>query len=319
MRCCGSRQGAGWPSILTRTMSGTSQIEWTGRSWKTIAGCTAVSPGCTFCYAVWLAKRYRGRAVKQGLDSPYLDVVPPPPGDGHDSGAEATRKRHFTGVVHLLPESLTEPYTWTTPCPVFVNSESDTLHEKVPDDWVRAMFEVMGDEGLRPWWFQVLTKRSERLRELGPTLPWTDNVWPGVTIESNDFVHRVDDLRACGAPHCWLSLEPLLGPLDDLDVTGIDWVIVGGEAGNGGRKDRAIREEWVQDIYAKCREAGVPMFVKQWGHRKYNPLTIEGRADPSIAAGTEPHGKGGCMLRPTPRSKPRVVREAPSQWRHFFG
>lgn len=300
-------------------MSGKSKIEWTGRPWKTVAGCKAVSPGCAYCYAVHLAKRYRGRAVARGVESPYLDVVPPPSSSRHNQSgtAEETRSRHFTGKVNLLPDALSEPFTWSRPCPVFVNSESDTFNEHVPDDWIAAMFEVMRDASLRPWWFQLLTKRSDRLRELGPRLPWAENVWAGVSVESADYLHRVDDLRACGARHTWLSLEPLLGPLDDLDLTGVDWVVVGGESSNGGRQDRATREEWVQDIYARCHEAGVPTFLKQWGQNKYNPLICEGGEDWTTAPEAKDHAKGGCLLRPTFRSRPRVVRQFPSQWKHF--
>ena len=117
-----------------------------------------------------------------------------------------------------------------------------------------------------------------------------DNIWPGMTIENNNYAHRLDELRACGAKHIWLSLEPLLGPVDQLDFRGVDWVIVGGESGNASRMDRATEEAWVQDVYARCREAGVPMFVKQWGQKAYNPLMREG-CDALIPASPMPSRK----------------------------
>ena len=291
-------------------MSGESTIEWTGVSWKTVAGCTAVGPGCTHCYATNLAARYRGRDRAKGITNGFWEDIVSVDANG--------KRRHFSGKVKLMPDQLQKPLKWKHPSAVFVNSEADTFHEKVPDKWIEAMFEVMNTPGREAWWFQLLTKRSERLRELGPSLPWADHIWVGVSVENADKLPRVDDLRACGATGKWLSLEPLLGPLDDLDVKGIDWVVVGGESQNGGDPARRLEEQWVRDIYAKCQQAGVPMFMKQWGQPKYNPLTIEGKTDPTLGNDHPDHAKGGCMVRRTDRSKPRVIREVPEAFRHFF-
>lgn len=275
-----------------------------------MAGCTAVGPGCANCYATKLAARYRGRDRAKGLqDSIWEDIVK----------VDANGKlKHFSGEVKLLPDQLSKPLKWKEPSAVFVNSEADTFHEKVPDGWIEAMFEVMNTPWLHAWWFQLLTKRAERLAELGPSLPWSDHIWIGVSVENADKLHRVDDLRVCGASGKWLSLEPLLGPLDDLDVTGIDWVVVGGESQNGGDPSRRIEEKWVRDIYAKCKAAKVPMFMKQYGQKQYNPLTIKGKNDPTIDKDHPDHAKGGCMVRLSDGGKPRVIREVPTNFRHFF-
>lgn len=295
---------------------GKSIIEWTDRQYKTVAGCRRVGKGCDHCYAVDLARRYKGRAESLGLDSPYLDVV------SKDS-------EHFTGVVNLIEGSIAKPLAWKCePCPVFVNSEADTFHELVPDNWIDAMFAVMTDPRMQGFWWQILTKRSERLQELGPALSWTNDIWAGVSVENADVLPRVDDLKACSAKKKWLSVEPLLGPLDDLDVTGIDWVVVGGESKNGSDPQRATELAWVQDIYRKCEEQGVPFFFKQWGMRAYNPLLMPTHNREAIgdltadkyraAAEGLAHGKGGCMFRKKPGAKPGVVREVPSEYQYMF-
>jgi protein gp37 len=171
------------------------------------------------------------------------------------------QKRYRNGFeVTLHPEALTEPYHWKKSRRVFVNSMSDLFHEEIPFDFIKEVFKVMNGNVRHN--FQVLTKRSERLAELAPLLEWSENIWMGVTIERNDYVRRTEDLRNIDASIKFLSLEPLLGPLPDLEVKGIDWVIVGGESGPGAR---AMEEQWVLEIKRKCKEKNVPFFFKQWG------------------------------------------------------
>jgi len=164
----------------------------------------------------------------------------------------------FRVTVHK--HALEIPLGWRKPQTVFVNSMSDLFHEDVSVDFIQRVFDVME----RADWhlFQVLTKRSRRLADLAPLLNWPDNVWMGVTVESADYVHRIDDLRLVSASTRFLSLEPLLGPLPDLDLEGIDWVIVGGESGPG---NRPMAEVWATDLRDQCRQARVPFFFKQWG------------------------------------------------------
>jgi protein gp37 len=166
----------------------------------------------------------------------------------------------WNGTVRVLPNRLDEPLHWRKPRRVFVNSLSDLFHKSVPKEYINKVFDVMR----KAHWhqFQVLTKRSSRLRTLSAALPWPDNVWMGVSVENNQYAFRIDDLRATGAKVKFLSLEPLLGPLPHLDLTGIDWVIVGGETGPGARQMKA---EWTLDIRDQCIAAGVPFFFKQWG------------------------------------------------------
>jgi len=270
--------------------------------WNTVAGCTPVSPACAFCYAgKRLAPRYQGRAQKGGdPGSPYLDI--------YDS-----QKKHFSGNVNLIRGSLGDPFEWNPDRPeaVFVNGQSDTFHEDVPDDWIVRMFNVMNLPCLRNYWFQILTKRSGRLCELGPSLLWAPNIWPGVTVENETYLHRVDDLINCGAPKVWLSIEPLLGPMNALELDErIGWVVVGGESGNGAKPDRQTHEEWVLDLRDRCADAGIPFFFKQWGCKAYNPLTEQGKIDPTTT-GPRPT-KGGCLL------QGKIVREIPEQFRYLF-
>lgn len=224
-----------------------SAIEWTESTWNPVTGCDKVSPGCKHCYA----ERMAGRLQAMGQPN-YRD------------GFE----------VVAQPQMLESPLRWKKPQSIFVNSMSDLFHKKVPVDYIRRVFEVMG----RAHWhrFQVLTKRSERLAELAGLLTWTPNIWMGVSVENASFLSRIDDLRGTGARVKFLSLEPLLGPLHALDLHGIDWVIVGGESGPGARPMAA---EWVTDIRDQCRRADVPFFFKQWGgtNKKRAGRLLEGR------------------------------------------
>jgi protein gp37 len=162
--------------------------------------------------------------------------------------------------VTLHPEAVEEPYRWKKPRVVFVNSMGDLFHEDVPVEFIQQIFEVMNQCPHHT--FQILTKRSQRLAELALLLNWTENIWMGVTVENSDYLPRMDDLRRVDAQVRFLSLEPLLGPLDDLTLEGIDWVIVGGES---GPQARPMKKEWVLSIQSKCRKCRVPFFFKQWG------------------------------------------------------
>ncbi len=234
-----------------------SSIEWTESTWNPLTGCTKISPGCKFCYAERMAKRL------QGMGQP----------------------RYANGFTLTLHDDILElPLTWKKPLLIFVNSMSDMFHEDVPARFIHRMFDVMR----RASWhqFQVLTKRADRLREMSPSIAWPENVWMGVSVERQDYVSRIDDLRTASALVKFLSAEPLLGPLPKLDLRGIDWVIVGGESGPGARP---IKEEWVLEIRARCQEAHVSFFFKQWGgvNKKRAGRLLQGRTWdelPSIGA-----------------------------------
>ena len=214
-------------------MATQTTIEWTESTWNPVTGCTRISLGCLNCYAERMAGRLR--AMRQ-----------------------ERYKNGFRLTIH--PEALDEPYHWKKPRIIFVNSMSDLFHEKIPFEFIRDVFQAMNDN--KHHTFQILTKRSERLREMAPKLYWSENIWMGVTIESNGYVRRADDLRKVNAAVRFLSLEPLLGPLPDLELDGIDWVIVGGESGPGARP---MKEKWVLDIKQKCEKENIPFFFKQWG------------------------------------------------------
>ena len=214
-------------------MATQTTIEWTESTWNPVTGCTRISLGCLNCYAQRMAERLQ--AMRQ--------------------------ERYKNGFkLALHPEALEEPYHWKKPRIIFVNSMGDLFHEKIPFEFIRDVFEVMKDN--KHHTFQILTKRSERLREMAPKLYWSENIWMGVTIESNGYVRRADDLRKVNAAVRFLSLEPLLGSLPDLELDGIDWVIVGGESGPGARP---MKEKWVLDIKQKCEKENIPFFFKQWG------------------------------------------------------
>jgi protein gp37 len=216
-------------------MSERSRIEWTSASWNPATGCGEVSPGCAHCYAKTFAERFRGV-----------------PGHPYEQGFD----------LRLWPERLELPLRWAKPKLVFVNSMSDLFHERIPVEYVQAVFDVMrrADHHV----FQVLTKRHERLAELAPLLPWPENVWMGVSIENRRFVHRADFLREVPAAVRFISAEPLLGPLEGLDITGMDWLIAGGESGPGHRR---VDAEWVRDLRDLCIAESVAFFFKQWGGR----------------------------------------------------
>ncbi len=224
-----------------------STIEWTEATWNPVTGCNKVSPGCKHCYAEIMARRLKAMGQRN-----YAD------------GFKLT----------LQPHMLDRPLRWKKPQVIFVNSMSDLFHENVPLEYIQRVFAVM--EQAHWHRFQVLTKRAERLEEISGSLPWPENVWMGVSVENADYTHRIDLLRKIPASVKFLSLEPLLGPLPDLDLGGIDWVIVGGES---GRKPRAMEGAWVRDLRDQCVQAGVPFFFKQWGgtNKKKSGRMLEGR------------------------------------------
>jgi len=210
-----------------------SKIEWTNSTWNPVTGCNKVSPGCRNCYAERFAKRL------QAARNP-----------SYDNGFNLT----------LHEQALSLPLKWQKPQTIFVNSMSDLFHESVPDDFIFRVFEIMN----RASWhrFQILTKRSERLLLLNKKLNWTTNIWMGVSVEDSDHTYRINNLRNTGAIIKFISIEPLLGPINNLDLLGIDWVIVGGESGPGARP---MLEEWVTSIKNQCQLSDVPFFFKQWG------------------------------------------------------
>ena len=228
-------------------MSEVSSIEWTDSTWNPVRGCTKVSPGCKHCYALTFAERWRGI-----------------PGHPYEHGFD----------LRLVPEKLAEPLKWKTPRRIFVNSMSDLFHEGVPETFIRSVFEIMGEAHWHS--FQVLTKRAERLAALALRLPWPDNVWQGVSVESERYLSRIHSLRSVPAAVRFLSLEPLLGPLPRLPLADIHWVIVGGES---GCKHRPIDPHWVRQIRDQCLDHGVAFFFKQWGGRtpKANGRLLDGR------------------------------------------
>ena len=214
-------------------MGANSSIEWTEATWNPVTGCEKVSPGCKHCYAERMAERLRAMGQIN-----------------YRNGFELT----------LQERALFLPLSWKKPQTIFVNSMSDLFHKDVPADFIGRVFEVM----TRAHWhqYQVLTKRAARLEELSSSLPWQLNIWMGVSIESEDYAFRINHLRRTDAAVKFLSLEPLLGPLPDLDLGDIHWVIVGGESGPGARP---MDESWVLDIRDQCVKAHVPFFFKQWG------------------------------------------------------
>lgn len=219
-------------------MAGISKIEWTDATWNPVRGCTKISPGCKHCYAETFAERFRGV-----------------PGHPYERGFD----------LQLVPNKLLEPMQWTRPKMVFVNSMSDLFHEGIPDRYILAVSRVMCDA---PWHiYQVLTKRSPRLRQLLTSelisAARQQHIWWGVSVENRKHgLPRVEDLKQSPAAMRFLSIEPLLEDLGTIDLRGIDWVIVGGESGHGAR---AIQESWVLSIMEQCRSAKVPFFFKQWG------------------------------------------------------
>jgi protein gp37 len=224
-----------------------SSIEWTDATWNAVTGCTKISPGCSNCYAERMASR--------------LKII------GHPN--------YINGFQITIHENLIElPLYWRKPLTVFVDSMSDLFHDEVPDEFIFRVFDTMR----RAKWhrFQILTKRSKRLLDLSPHLEWMPHIWIGVSVENQNYAFRIEHLRKTGASIKFLSLEPLLGPMPDLNLEEIDWVIVGGES---GPRARALETSWVIDIRNQCQKVKVPFFFKQWGgkNKKKAGRLLEGR------------------------------------------
>lgn len=228
-------------------MAQNSKIEWTEMTWNPVTGCSKISLGCAHCYAERISYRFAGR---NGFPE---------------------RPNHFNVTLH--PERLKQPLTWKKPRIVFVNSMGDLFHQSVPIEFIQEVFAVMRSATSHT--FQILTKRSDRLIELDNKLDWPSNVWMGVTVENKDYTFRIEHLRRVNSVVKFLSLEPLLGPMPNLNFSNIDWVIVGGES---GPESRLLQQDWARDIKEQCRANSVPFFFKQWGgvNKKKNGRQLDG-------------------------------------------
>ena len=245
-------------------MSTASKIEWTETTWNPVTGCTKISHGCKHCYAERMSKRLQAMGM--------------------------TKYRNgFSVTVH--ESVLYEPLRWKKPRLVFVNSMSDLFHRAVPTEFILSVFDVMNQASQHT--FQVLTKRPGRVSRLNRKLDWTDNIWMGVSVESERWLDRVELLTTTDARTKFLSLEPLLGPLPSLDLNGIDWVIVGGESGPGARP---MEPEWVREIRDNCVDNNVPFFFKQWGgvFKKRTGRILDGRTWDEM-----PHDDSRVTVSPT--------------------
>jgi len=228
-------------------MAQITSIEWTQTTWNPVSGCSKVSPGCNNCYAERMARRLQAMG----------------------------QQRYRNGFDVTLQGDIVElPLSWKKPRMIFVNSMSDLFHEDVPSEFIQSVFRIMNMASRHI--FQVLTKRSDRLREMSESFLWTDNIWMGVSVENDDCANRIDDLLQTDAVVKFLSLEPLLGSLEDVSFEGIGWIIVGGESGPGARP---MQKSWVTEIRDQCGERDIPFFFKQWGgvNRKKNGNTLENR------------------------------------------
>ena len=224
-----------------------SKIEWTEATWNPVTGCTKISQGCKHCYAERLALRLK----KMGVEK---------------------YKNGFQIALH--PGTLLEPKKWKKPKLVFVNSMSDLFHKNVPSDFIQSVFKTMNEVPQHT--FQVLTKRPDRVIQLNKNIKWTSNIWLGTSVESSKWISRIERLKETGAITKFLSIEPLLGPLPEIDLTEIDWVIVGGESGPGARP---METDWVRSIRDLCIQSDVPFFFKQWGgvFKKKTGRTLDGQ------------------------------------------
>lgn len=228
-------------------MGSRSSIEWTESTWNPVTGCTKISAGCQHCYAERMSCRLKAMG----------------------------QPNYVNGFEVTMHEQMLElPLTWKRPQMIFVNSMSDLFHKDIPVEFILRVFDTMQ----KAHWhtFQILTKRAERLQELSPLLTWSNNIWMGVTVENSQYVSRIDNLRNTAAKTRFISFEPLISSISDLNLNDIDWVIVGGESGPGARP---MQEEWVLEIREKCLKNNVPFFFKQWGgtNKKKNGRLLEGR------------------------------------------
>ena len=240
-----------------------SSIEWTNKTWNPTTGCTHISKECDFCYAE--------KETKRLMDNPKIDKY---------------RKGFDVLVEH--PDSLLEPLKWTKPSTVFVNSMSDLFHKDISLDFIKRVFKVMNDTPQHT--YQVLTKRHDILKKYSDQLNWTDNIWMGVSVGNQIATRRIEPLANCDAKHKFLSIEPFIEEIKDINLKGIDWVIVGGES--GGNAARPMEKDWVMKIKDECFKQNVPFFFKQWGKARNNPNPN----DPTIDKRHRYHSKGGSEL-----------------------
>ncbi len=224
-----------------------TKIEWTEATWNPVTGCTKVSTGCMNCYAEKMTKRLKA------MNS-------------------ANYKNGFELTCH--PHTLDIPFSWKKPQMVFVNSMSDLFHKDVPEAFIKKVFNVMNIASHHQ--YQVLTKRSEILLKMNPILRWKQNIWMGVSVETSDYKFRIDHLRKTDSKVKFISFEPLLNDIGDVNLNRIDWVIVGGESGPGARP---IKKEWVTNLQQQCIESKIPFFFKQWGgvNKKKNGRLLDGK------------------------------------------
>jgi protein gp37 len=224
-----------------------SSIEWTEMTWNPTTGCSKISAGCKFCYAEIMSHRLQAMGLEKYKDG-------------------------FETRMH--PDQLLIPYSWKSSKVVFVNSMSDLFHEDIHLDFIKQVFKVMNENPNHV--FQILTKRAERLGEVHAELKWTHNIWMGVSVENEKVADRVDYLRTTNAKVKFLSCEPLIGPLPNLNLKKIDWVIVGGESGH---RPRPMLADWVLDIQEQCEKSDVAFFFKQWGgkNKKASGRLLNGR------------------------------------------
>jgi protein gp37 len=249
-----------------------SSIEWTEMTWNPTTGCNKLTAGCKFCYAEVMTKRLKAMKMDKYKDGFKLRI--------HES-------------------ELLVPYGWKKPKTVFVNSMSDLFHKDIPFSFIEKVFKVMNDTPQHT--YQILTKRGDILFKYHKNLNWTKNIWMGVSVENNKVTERIDYLRETDAFIKFLSIEPLIGSLPNLNLKNIDWVIVGGES---GPKARPMKHEWVWDIKEQCDKAKVLFFFKQWGKREFN---ID-QNDPTIDANHPDHAKGGSLL------NGKVYRQMPDRF-----
>jgi len=237
-----------------------SNIEWTEYTWNPTTGCNKVSAGCKNCYAELLSNRLK----------------------------EAGNPKYQHGFdLTLHPNQLKIPFNLQKPTIVFVNSMSDLFHERIPLQYIQKVFEVMNQTPQHT--YQILTKRPELVVKYNNQLNWTANIWMGVSVEDEKVIERIELLKNTGAQIKFLSIEPLIGPLVNLNLNGIHWAIVGGES---GLKARPMQKDWVVDVREQCIAQKVKFFFKQWGKPEFNP----NQNDPTIKYGHQYHAKGGCML-----------------------
>lgn len=224
-----------------------TKIEWTDTTWNPMTGCSPISDGCKNCYAIKMARRLK---------------------------AMGNRRYRNGFAVTLHPDLLDAPLSWKKPRMIFVNSMGDMFHEDVPLEYIQQVFATM--EKTSQHTFQVLTKRSSRMAELAARLPWPKNVWMGVTIESEKYLYRAENLKKTPAAVKFISVEPMIGPVSEIDLQGIDWVIVGGES---GAQARTIEKEWAIAVRDKCTASAIPFFFKQWGgpNKKKSGKILDGK------------------------------------------